>query len=572
MPHPADGPALTYQFGEFELDLGRKELRGNGARLQLQRKPLQLLLYLARNRDRVVSKEELLDQVWPDVVVSENALTSALRDLRKALGDEGRSPRFIENLRGHGYRFIAQVEERGSAQPERLEVASMTPVAGGASRRLGRTWVAIGLAMLIGGTGAAAWTLFSASSNDLQSEILARPAIAVLPFDNLSGDPDQEYFADGITEDLITRLSRWRSFPVIARNSSFVYKGRAVDVKQVGEELGARYVVEGSVRRADRRLRITAKLIDASTGHLVWAEHYDRDLMDTLLVQDEITEAIVGSMHPELLRFERQRASRGDPDRLAVWDLVQRGYWHFYRYNREDNAKALALFQRAAKLDPYFARAFVGQSQAHDREYQHAWTDARGEALRRSLEAARRAVEFDPADPWAHRQLGVALAFGGDNRGYGAALRRAIELDPSGADFQIQYAMSQVASNANEAITSAEKGLRLSPRDPALQHVGLIVLGAAHLQAHRYEEAIGHLRRGIESSPTGPTGGFVRFGLLHLAAAYAHQGRLDEADKQLEKLYQREPDLSLEEVLTAFGANELDSLINGLRKAGVPES
>ena len=438
--------------------------------------------------------------------------------------------------------------------------------------------LAAAVVLLLAVAGVAAWRMIpSQESSPVPpvSDIFARPAIAVLPFDNLSGDPEQEYFADGLAEDLITRLSRWQSFPVIARNSSFVYKGRAVDVKQIGEELDARYVVEGSVRRADRRVRINAQLIDALTGHHVWAEQYDRDLKDTLLLQDEITEAIVGAMHPELLRFERRRASRGDPDHLDAWDLVQRGYWHWYRFNREDNATALTLFQRATKLDPGFARAFIGQSRAHDREFQHGWTELPEESLRQSLETAHRAVDLDPTDPLAHRQLGVALAWSGDIRGYRAALRRSIELDPTSADAHILYGSSESAlGNVNEAITSIETGLRLSPRDPALQHMGLVILGSAHLRAHRYQEAIEYSRRGIESRPTG---GWAQRGTLQLAAAYAHQGRLDEAHTELEKVYQRDPDFSLEEFLAARPEDRRplsaghDHLKDGLRKAAAAE-
>ena len=192
-----------------------------------------------------------------------------------------------------------------------------------------------------------------------------RPAIAVLPFENMSGDPEQEYFADGIAEDLITRLSLWRDFPVIARISSFTYKGRSVDVKQVSRELGVRYVIEGSVRRAGDRVRISAQVIDTTTGAHIWAERYDRELRDIFALQDEITEAIVGSMYPELLRTERERAVRKPPGNLDAWESLQRAVWHALHPTKEDFAMGRSFCERAIELDPHWSVAFAWLAMSH---------------------------------------------------------------------------------------------------------------------------------------------------------------------------------------------------------------
>ncbi len=308
MPDPA---APTYRFGAFELDFDRAELRRDGARVELQRKPLQLLLYLAQHRDRVVSNRDLLDQVWADVTVSENALTSAVRDVRRALGDEGRSPRFIQNLRGHGYRFIAEVED----VPRSVV---------GPPRRYRRHLIAVGV--LLGAAVALALGFYFRPGRPVSA--LTGPsltAIAVLPFENLSGDPEQEYFVDGMTEDLITRLSSSQFLQVIARNSSFVYKGRAVDVKQVSRELGVRYIVEGSFRKTGDRVRISAQLIDATTGHHVWASTYDRELHDVFALQDEISQTIAVSIRPEVVATEQERVMRRNPQSLDAYENVLRG-------------------------------------------------------------------------------------------------------------------------------------------------------------------------------------------------------------------------------------------------------
>ena len=231
------------------------------------------------------------------------------------------------------------------------------------------------------------------------------PAIAVLAFDNLSGDPEQEYFADGIAEDLVTRLSSWRSFPVIARNSSFTYKGRAVDVQKVGSELGARYIVEGSVRKAGDRVRISAQLIDASTGTHVWAEMYDRQLRDIFAIQDEIVEEVVGAMRPQLVQSERLRAVREQPRDLGAYDLTIRGRWHYFRYSKGDNAKARSFFERALDIDPSYAKAWSRLAATHLMDVFYEWADLPAESLIEMERATRACIEADSEYAGGYRVL-----------------------------------------------------------------------------------------------------------------------------------------------------------------------
>ena len=258
-----------------------------------------------------------------------------------------------------------------------------------------------------------------------------RPAIAVLAFENLSGDLEQEYFADGISEDILTRLAMWRWLPVIARNSSFVYKGGAVDVKQVGRDLGARYVVEGSVRKAGNRVRITGQLIDAETGHHVWAEKYDRDLDDIFAVQDEITDAIVAALEPAVGRAEMDRAQRINPAHIGAWDLYQRGFWRFNQFTKDDLAAAYDLMRQAIELDPRFAAAFAAMGFIRAIEAIWAWTDDPGAAIKEVHEKGRAAFELDPMDASANACLGAANTLMRQYEAGETALRRAIELNPS---------------------------------------------------------------------------------------------------------------------------------------------
>ena len=393
-----------------------------------------------------------------------------------------------------------------------------------------------------------------------------RPAIAVLSFDNLSGDPEQEYFADGIAEDLITRLSLFRSFPVIARNSSFVYKGQAVDVKRVSADLGVRYVVEGSVRRSGDRVRITAQLIDALSGTHVWANTYDRDLADIFALQDEISAAIAASMSGELERTEAAQALRRDPRSLKAWDLYQRGLWHFRRYTAEDNVKARAFLEQALELDPYFATAYGRIAATHYWDIALGWADSPKRSLEELRRNARRSVELDPRDPIGQTWLGAGFSMTGDGERTRAALRRAVDLNPSSWDALSMLGWALAGSGqADEAIVVCQKGLRLSPHGPSAW-LAFDVLAFAYMVAGRYPEAIEAGRRVTELRPD------YLWGYLYLAASFARLNRPDEARKALEEALRVQPDLSVDLIRRplAFGDPEVvERWIAALRQAGL---
>ena len=328
-----------------------------------------------------------------------------------------------------------------------------------------------------------------------------RPAIAVLPFDNLSGDPEQEYFADGIAEDLITRLSARRDFPVIARNSSFTYKGKAVDVKQVSRELGVRYVVEGSVRKEEGRVRISGQLIDATTGAHVWAERYDRKLRDVFAVQDEITEAIAGSIYPQLSKSEQDRAARKKPQVPDAWDSYWRAWWHYAKLTKEDNAQARSLFKAATDLDPQFALAFAGLAFTHNEDLVSQWSESPPDSIAELETAARKAVLLDNNEPWGQLALGLYCRFAGQLEKATAAFESAVRLDPSlGAGWYFLAGVLAETGRSEEAIASAEKTIRLSPQDPWM-HTYLTTLAFAHVAAGQQQEAIDCAQRSIQRRP-----------------------------------------------------------------------
>jgi TolB-like protein len=305
---------VQFLFGDHMLDDERRELRCGAETIAVEPQVFDLLIYLIRNRDRVVSKDDLIDAIWGGRAVSDSTLTSRINAARKALGDSGQDQKLIRTVARKGLRFVGDVQ----IQP-------------------------FGLGPYPDGTRSQPEFHDSFAPLPLPD----RPAIAVLPFVNMSGEPEQDYFSDGISEDIITALSKLRWFFVIARNSSFTYKGKAVHLKQIAEELGVRYVVEGSVRKDGGRVRITAQLNDVTTGSHVWAERYDRDIADVFAVQDEITEAIVAAIEPQLYAAENFRAQRKPPDSMDAWDLVMRGLSYYWRVTRQDNVVAQALLEKA---------------------------------------------------------------------------------------------------------------------------------------------------------------------------------------------------------------------------------
>ncbi len=395
-----------------------------------------------------------------------------------------------------------------------------------------------------------------------------KPSIAVLPFSNMSGDPDQEFFSDGITEDIITALSKIRWFFVIARNTTFSYKGQPVDVKQVAEELGVRYVLEGSVRKAGTRVRLTAQLIDAATGNHVWAERYDRDLSDIFALQDEMTQTIVGAIEPELGSVERERARRKPPESLDAWSCYQRGLWHLFRFTKVDNDEAEGLFQRAAELDPGFSGAFMGLATVGYWNVLFGHAESPEETLANAFTAARTAVSLDDKDAMAHWALGRVYTQMGESEAAFAELEKALAINPSFAHAYFSLGWAQIlAGRMEEAIPHIDQALRLNPHDPSLWTF-LIGRAIALLLLHRYAEAVEGARHALRQ----PTANFLT--LATLVSALGHLGEIDDAHAALEQLYRLRTDFSrtlVARLIRFRNEPERACFLNGLRKAGVPD-
>lgn len=356
-----------------------------------------------------------------------------------------------------------------------------------------------------------------------------RPAIAVLPFENMSGDPDQEYFADGLTEDIITDLSLFRTFPVIARNSSFAYKGKSPDIRMVGEELGARYVVEGSVRKAGSRVRVTCQLINAETGHHVWAERYDRELEDIFALQDEISQRIAAIIEPTLERTEEQRTVAKPPSNLVAWDYCVRGDAYVWEWTKEANDKAREMFNCAIDLDPNFSRAYTGLAFTFARELRFFGPSNPEDCRTRLLESARHAVSADESDARAHTVASLAYAMNAQPDGALAEAKRAVELNShdSFANNVLGLALSLSAARFEEGIPHFERALQLNPLDPNNQ-LYLTQLALAHLCAGQHDKAVLHTQEAIRLQYD-----FLEAHLV-LASALGYLGRTEEAQSAIE--------------------------------------
>jgi adenylate cyclase len=396
-----------------------------------------------------------------------------------------------------------------------------------------------------------------------------KPSIAVLAFQNLSGDPEQEFFADGIAEEIITALSRAHWLFVIARNSSFTYKGKSVDMRQLGRELGVRYVLEGSVRKAGNRVRITAQLIDAADGHQVWADRYDRALEDIFAVQDEITHSIIGAIAPGIVAAEVQRAQRKEAAELGQWERVMRAHWHVRRLTREDCREAVRLIDEVLQIDPNNALALADLAYNWHFAGIFGWFDEPLlVAMEKMGDAARRAVAADDQDAIAQTVLGLYELFSGLHDDAIKRLKRAIELDPNSSFARGNFSVAlSFGGEPASSIAALEEAIRLSPRD-YLMVIWYTASAWSHLHAERFAEAVNSAKQAIECNPNFPDSHGT------LAAAAAHLGDMNAARAGLEGLLRLLPALTLGDprLIRPFRRPaDRERFLSGLRKAGLSE-
>jgi TolB-like protein len=509
---------VQFLFNNHMLDTGRRELRRGSEPVAVEPQVFDLLVLLIENRDRVLSKDDLIASVWGGRVVSDSTLTSRINAARKAIGDSGEEQNLIRTIARKGIRFVGTVRDERPASA----AAPILPLPD-------------------------------------------RPAIAVLPFTNMSGEPEQDYFSDGISEDIITALSKLRWFFVIARNSSFIYKGKAVHMKQIAEELGVRYVVEGSVRKEGERVRITAQLNDVATGSHIWAERYDRDLPDVFAMQDEITEAIVAAIEPQLYAAENFHAQRKPPDSMDAWDLVMRALSHYWRVTRQDNVVAQALLEKAISIDPNYGQALGVLATSHTFSTHMGWEDM-ATVGPIAEQAALAAIRADSEDPWAHHALGYVYLFARRFDDALAEFELALRLNPNFALAHGYYGVTLAyCGRWEEADAAARRALQLSPRDPfGATYCG--VAAYAQFVGRNYSEAMRLAREAIRQRSD-----FVGAHRV-LTAAAGMANRTDIATAALRELRRAQPNISLAWIANQMPIqNDVDRkhYLDGLRRAGL---
>ncbi len=508
---------MIFHFDGYSLDTVTYVLSKGGEAIPVEPKAFRLLQFLVENRERVVVKNEIIEQVWDGRIVSDAVLTTGINAVRRAVGDNGKTQRIIKTFPGKGYRLIAEVEVEN--------------------------WF---------------------SRNSVTQTPFDKPAIAVLPFTNLSGDAEQEFFADGLTEDIITALSYWKSFSVISRNSTFQYKGASPDIREVATHLNVGYVLEGSVRQSGDRIRISAQLVQGTTGNHIWAEKYDRTIEDFFELQDEITQVIAAKLEPELAKAEWRRTANKQTADMNAWECYHRALSALDEYTEESNLKAQELFKRAIELDPSHGRAYSGLAYAIFRYSHDGYSRDRGYDLENIRRLAKQANTFDDRDATGYLMQAVAVSFSGELEHGIALAHRAIGLNPNQTQAYLPLGNAlNLLGRSEEAIGRFEMALRLNPND-VRAHIFLSYLADAYLNNRDYENTVTFAQMAIERQPG--------HGRSHgtLAAALGHLGRTSEARAALSTCLELHPGFVENHPYLNLYRNSEDRehLLDGFKKAG----
>ncbi len=603
-----------FLFGPFRFDMTNECLWRGKKEIRLTPKAFAVLLYLVEHPGRLVTKETLFETIWSEVYVTDAALTVCIREIRKALGDNPNEPKFIETVHRRGFRFIApitpspqtsssqtSVDRESSIEPiiREPKIIDSQPLVGqekeprfsekvvegglagkGAVARIRRkAALAIAIVLIVGVGVLLVWNFYRraplvgegvTSNGDTVLSIPEKPSIAVLPFVNLSGDPKQEYFSDGISDNIITQLAKIPDMFVISRNSSFTYKDRPVKVQQVGQELGVRYVLEGSVQKAGGHIRINAQLIDAPNGRHLWAESYDRELKDVFVIQDDITLKIVKSLLVKLTHGESYRVTTDATKNVKAWEASLQGLYHFRFQTKESNARARQLYQKALELDPEFAFMYASIGTTHLADWRRRWSKDRAGSLKRAEELAQKALAKDDSIPEAHALLSWIYLSKKQHEKALAAIERSVTLAPNDPRVGSAYAHKLLAvGRYEEAVEEIEKAIRLDPyfRPTTIRRR----LGRVYYAAGRYAKAIAACKKYLEHDPKRLPP------LTFLVASLVAVGREEEARAEADKILKYYPKFSAEARLTRGPYRSVkdpelkERFVNHLRQAGLPE-
>ena len=515
------------RFSNYTLDTNLLELQQAGKRIAIEPRVFDLLVYLAQNSERTVTKEEIFAEVWNGRIVSDSALSSQIKAARKALGDDGKVQHTIRTIHGRGFRFVAKIDNNQNSIAKHLETISANAAAA----------------------------------------VSGKPSVAVLPFSNLGGDVSENYFSDGITEDITTALSKNRWLIVVARNSAFAFRDSAKGIRGIGEALEANYLITGSLRKVGNRVRITIEVVDVETENSVWSERFDRDMVDIFDLQDEITELVTSRIESELGLTEQRKAGRRPRKNLGAWDLYQLGVAEFYKFTRQSNQNSQDLLKKALLLDSEFASAYSRLAYAIVLGMVYFDAEPSQAKMDEALIAAKQAIKLDDEDANSYFTIGrVYLA----RREYDLAidaLEHALSLNPClavtycGLGDSLAY-----EGRLDEAIQQFEMAIRLSPHDP-FRWAFFSYRALAHLFRQEFQDAVLWARKSVEI----PNAQY--WASAHLVAALGHLGDTQQAKRAVAKLKEIKPEFSItfarEHLFYLKREDQIDLYLTGLKKAGI---
>jgi len=527
---------LLYRFDDCSLDTDRRELRRGTELVRLEPQVFDLLVYLIRNRERVVSKDDLIAAIWGGRIVSESALTTRINAVRSAIGDSGDEQRLVKTFQRKGIRFVGAVREE---QPAVATTAAAAVAAGPAAPALA---------------------------------LPDRPSIAVLPFANMSGDSEQEYFADGMADEIITALSRCSWLFVISRNSSFTYKGKAADVRQVGRELGVGYVLEGSVRRGGSRVRFAAQLVEAANGAHIWADRFEGELSDVFEFQDRITESVVGAIEPKLLFAEVARLKQKPASSLVAYDLYLRALQLEYEFTKESLDEAIRCVERAAAIDPSFAPAMALAAFCYAERAFQAWAKDYKAEVAEALRLANRAVELDPQNAEVLWMSAYPITFlAADHARAKELFDRSLAINPNSPMALTMSSWAEInLGNRALARERLARARRVSPCDPHEWKISM-TMAMADMWDHKFSESVAWAERAIRQNPRAlPV-------LRTMVVSLVHAGRREKAVEIVQDILRIDPKFSVSgwqrQRAPSYRENNprWQFILDAYRAAGVPE-
>jgi len=557
----ATGLNGVFKLGDWTVDPSLDRVFRENQEVRLEPRVMKVLTLLAKRPGEVLSREELEAGAWGNIIVGYDSLSGCINKLRKALGDSPQNPGYIETVSKKGYRLIAPVQaETPSAPP------AVAHVLEAGSGKRGKPVLLLIAGVLVIGIGAAL-LVPSLRSGPAVTEVTATKRIAVLPFSNLSNDPKQEYFVDGIADDLVTDLSNLSDVLVVSASATAPYKGKKINPVEVGKQLGANYLLQGSVRRSGDSLRMNVELINAVDGTNLWAKRFDETGSGLFGTQGEITREVVDALSLQLSAQDRKRLGHRPTTNFEAYDLFLIGQKKFKERTKEANQAAEDAYKQAIRLDPSFARAYSSLSVALTVEYFRGWSESPTSTLDRSLEMAQYATELDPGSPQAYWALGYSQLFRREEKQAVAVVEKAVELAPNYADgYGLLALINNYLGNAEDAVAQVRKGMVLNPHHSWDYPYNL---GRAYYHLGRYDDAIKTLGEALDRNE------YARNPRLFLIASLVAVGRTEDASWEVEKIIANSPETTITHLKNNYPISadkqKLEIFLDQLRKAGLPE-